>query len=208
VFITLEGVEGSGKSTLAAALAGSIADLGLTPILTREPGEGAFGRAVRELLLHGQCLCPTTELFLFLADRSEHVAQFLRPALARGAVVVCDRYADSTVVYQGYARGLDIAWIRDLNDKATNGLNPDLTLLLDLPPEVGLERLRATDRLDREPIEFHRRVREGFLAEAARDPDRWRILDATESPKDLARAAWHELLGRLQSLQIRHHAND
>lgn len=208
MFITLEGVEGSGKSTLAAALADRIAEHGLTANLTREPGEGAYGRAVRELLLHGQDLSPLSELFLFLADRSEHVARHLRPALARGEVVICDRYADSTIVYQGYGRGLDVAWLRELNATATGGLIPDLTLLLDLPPEAGLARLASADRLDREPIEFHRRVREGFLTEASREPERWRILDATESPTSIAEAAWRTVRDQLARMQARQPKSD
>lgn len=120
-----------------------------------------------------------SELFLFLADRANHVDTVIRPALESGAVVLCDRFADSTVVYQGHGRGLDTETLRSLNAFAAGGLVPDVTLLLDLDPEVGLARITSKDRMDGESIEFHRRVRAGFLFEAALEPDRWKIVDAS-----------------------------
>lgn len=180
MFITFEGPEGAGKTTIIQRLGERLRGEGRDVVVTREPGSGSVGGRIREVLLHSEALDSRCELFLFLADRANHVASLVRPALERGAVVLCDRYSDSTVVYQAHARGLDPMGVRELNAFATDGLVPDLTLLLDLDPEIGLKRLITKDRLDAEPIMFHRRVREGFLAEARREPLRWRIVDATK----------------------------
>lgn len=185
MFITFEGPEGGGKSTQIRQLADFLAGEGREVVLTREPGGSVMGPQIRKLLLDSDEVYPLSELFLFLADRASHVAQLIRPALKRGAVVLCDRYADSTIVYQGYARGGDIEWLRDLNHRATAGLVPDLTVLLDLPPAVGLGRQTDQDRLDREPLEFHERVRAGFLAEAALHPERYLVIDATQTPEKI-----------------------
>jgi dTMP kinase len=209
VFITFEGPEGAGKSTVLAMVAERLRARGHAVLSTREPGAGEVGKAIRDILLHGGDIHPHAELFLFLADRAQHVERIIRPFLESGHVrssvspqpdpsdttvhrgegehriVLCDRHADSTVVYQGHARGMDIEELRRLNWLATAGLVPDRTYLLDLPVEVGLGRLKDPDRLDREPIEFHRRVREGFRAEADREPERWRVLDATQTPEQL-----------------------
>lgn len=154
---------------------------GRTVVSTREPGSGTVGAQIREVLLHSEAIDSRCELFLFLADRANHVTTVVRPALERGDIVLCDRYADSTVVYQAHARGLDPIGIRELNTFATDGLMPDLTILFDIDPEAGLKRLTSKDRLDAEPILFHRRVREGFIAEARREPERWRVVDASKS---------------------------
>lgn len=189
VFITFEGPEGAGKSTVLAMVAERLRARGHAVLSTREPGAGEVGKAIRDILLHGGDIHPHAELFLFLADRAQHVERIVRPFLSQAhsenRIVLCDRHADSTVVYQGHARGMDIEELRRLNWLATAGLVPDRTYLLDLPVEVGLGRLKDPDRLDREPIEFHRRVREGFRAEADREPERWRVLDATQSPEHL-----------------------
>lgn len=195
-FVTFEGPEGAGKSTLIRSLAARY-EAEREVIVTREPGAGEFGAAVRRLLLDGEDLEPRTELFLFLADRAEHVSGLVRPALARGALVLCDRHADSTVVYQGYGRGLDRDLLRAWNAFATRGLKPHLTFLLDVPAEVGLARVTDANRLDAEPIEFHRRIRQGFLDEAAREPDRWVILDGALPVDDVRRAAEDALSRRL-----------
>jgi dTMP kinase len=181
VFITFEGPEGAGKTTIMQRIAEKLRAEGRTVVSTREPGSGSVGTQIREVLLHSEAIDPRCELFLFLADRANHVTTVVRPALDRGEIVLCDRYADSTVVYQAHARGLEPMGIRELNAFATDGLLPDMTLLLDLEAEIGLKRLIAKDRLDAEPIMFHRRVREGFLQEAKREPNRWRIVDASKN---------------------------
>lgn len=199
MFVTLEGPEGAGKSTVAAALAERLRKQGHEVVATREPGEGEVGKAVRQTLLHGGSLQPLTELFLFLADRAEHVATMIKPALNRGAVVICDRFTDSTVVYQGYARGLNIDQLRELNTLATGAVKPDLTLLLDLDPSVGIARTKDKDRLDSEPLEFHEKVRLGFLQEAEHEAGRWRIIDASQPLDAVIEACW-EVVSSHQAL--------
>ncbi len=190
-FITIDGVEGAGKSTQAARLADALRRDGHEVVLTREPGGTELGRALRRMLLEEDSPGPTpeTELLLYLADRAEHVRRLILPALARGAVVVADRFSDSTIAYQAHGRGLPLETVRSLDAFARGGLEPDLTFLLDLPPEVGLERARATgpaDRLEREALDFHRRVREGFLAIAAAEPGRVVLLDGRLEIAELA----------------------
>lgn len=185
MFVTLEGPEGAGKSTLAAGLRDHLVAEGHDVLLTREPGAGEVGRAIREILLHGEALDAKAELLLFLADRAQHVAAIVRPHLLGGGIVICDRYIDSTVVYQGHARGLDTEWLRQLNRFSTGALIPDLTVLLDLDPTVGLSRLQDKNRLDREPLTFHEMVRQGFLAEARLSPKRFTVLDASRTPAEV-----------------------
>lgn len=189
MFITFEGPEGAGKSTALRAVAERLQARGLDVITTREPGAGDFGRQIREILLHGEEMPPASELFLFLADRANHVATLIRPALERGEWVLCDRHADSTFVYQAVARDLDADFVRTANRFATGGLVPDRTLLFDLDPEVGLARLTSPDRLDAQPLAFHRKVREGFLALAGTEPRRFRVLDASQPPETVVEAA-------------------
>lgn len=193
MFITLEGPEGAGKSTLARALSDRLSGAGKKVTLTREPGAGELGASIRQLLLHGGDMPAMTELFLFLADRANHVETLIRPALAEGGVVVCDRFTDSTLVYQGYGRGLDLAMLRQLNRLATGGLEPDLTLLLDLPVETGLNRIKEKDRMDQMVESFHQRVRQGFLTEAGMQPSRWRVIDASGTEGQVLEAAWSHL---------------
>lgn len=197
VFITIEGPEGAGKSTVAQALGAQLEQAGKEVLLTREPGSGTIGQKIRSLLLDGGDMKQRCELFLFLADRSQHVETLVRPALEAGKIVLCDRFADSTVVYQGHARGLDLETLRRLNDFATGGLLPDLTLLLDIDPVIGTGRLLHKDRLDSEPLEFHQRVRNGFLAEATRDPARWIIIDASNEPETVFEHCWSAVSSRL-----------
>lgn len=199
MFITFEGPEGAGKSTQLARLAGRLRDAGRNVVMTREPGGGTLGPAIRALLLEGEDVPPRSELFLFLADRAAHVQNVVRPAIARGDLVLCDRHADSTVVYQGYGRGMDVEQLRNLNALATEGLVPDLTLLFDLPAEQGLARLNDRDRLDREPLEFHQRVRQGFLDEAAREPERWVVFDARQDVETLDSLVWAEVQRRFST---------
>lgn len=200
MFLTVEGVEGAGKSTFIGLLEAELAKRGIPFLRTREPGGCALGRQIRPLLLDAaQKVDARAELFLFLADRAQHVADTIRPALARGEWVICDRYADSTIAYQGYGRGMDVELLQSLNDCATGGLWPDITFLLDLPAEVGLSRALARNgregltqsegRFEAEALAFHQRIREGFLARAARWPERFRVLDASQSPEDVAAQA-------------------
>jgi dTMP kinase len=197
VFITLEGGEGVGKTTQQALLAERLQREGYACVSTREPGGTALGEALRELLLHGDPLTPLAELFLYAADRAEHVQKCILPALAAGQVVVCDRFTDSTLAYQGYGRGLDLEKIRQLNHLATGGLQPHLTLWLDLPPEVGLARSGLADRLEQERLEFHRRVHQGFQALAAAEPQRIVRIDAEGSPLEVAARIWSVVKPRL-----------
>ena len=200
MFLTVEGVEGAGKSTFIGLLEAELVKRGIPFLRTREPGGCALGRQIRPLLLDAaQKVDARAELFLFLADRAQHVADTIRPALARGEWVICDRYADSTIAYQGYGRGMDVELLQSLNDCATGGLWPDITFLLDLPAEVGLSRALARNgregltqsegRFEAEALAFHQRIREGFLARAARWPERFRVLDASQSPEDVAAQA-------------------
>ncbi|MBV6458598.1 MAG: Thymidylate kinase [Fimbriimonadaceae bacterium] len=195
-FVTFEGPEGAGKTTAMANVAELLRNQGQDVLMTREPGSGEIGQAIRRILLEAGHVPPLCELFLFLADRSQHVELEIKPALARGQTVLCDRYADSTLVYQGYGRGLDLAVLRDLNHLATGGLLPNLTVLLDIDIAEGLARLALKDRLDREPIEFHEKVRQGFLAEASADPKRWLVTDASQQPERVAQEIAEEILRR------------
>lgn len=197
MFITFEGIEGSGKSTALRLVADRLRARGEDPLCTREPGGSTLGRSLRAMLLDCKSrIDPRAELSLFLADRAQHVAEVIRPALAAGRTVLCDRYADSTLAYQGYARNLDITAIIALNNFATNGLKPDLTLLLDLPVETGLGRALARNeekgsalsegRFDAESVAFHTAVRNGFLAIARRE-NRIRVIDASLPREEVAR---------------------
>jgi dTMP kinase len=192
LFITLEGPEGSGKSTQIRFLGARLRTAGYSVVYTREPGGTKVAEAIRETLLSASSYEPVTaetEALLVLAARSQHVTHFIRPALERGAIVLCDRYADSTFAYQGFGRGLTLSWLQAANKVATGGLAPRLTLLLDVPVSVGLARRRQArstqNRLDRESTQFHRRVRQGFLTLAAREPRRIKTIRADRSPQDV-----------------------
>ncbi len=183
MFITFEGIEGSGKSTQATLLKRYLEEIGYNVSLTREPGWGKIGRFTRELLLKekNNNITAFTELCLFCADRAQHVKEFIKPSLESGNIVISDRYKDSTVVYQGYGRNLDLHLVREMAEASTEGVRPNLTLLLDLPAEEGLFRLqlrKTITRIDKEPLEFHKRIRKGYLIEANLDPARIKIIDA------------------------------
>jgi dTMP kinase len=183
LFVTFEGIEGSGKSTHLRLLAKALRTAGQTVVETREPGGTALGQALRDLLLAPSATPPEplAELLLYCADRAQHVAQVIRPALAAGQIVLCDRFSDSTLAYQGYARGLDLDTVRALDAAARGGLEPDLTFLLDCPPDAGLARARArsgsSDRFEQEALAFHEKVQRGFHALAAATPARYRVVD-------------------------------
>jgi dTMP kinase len=182
VLITFEGVEGSGKSTQIRRLERWLRREGYRPQTTSEPDGTPLGVAVRRLFEHGPR--PLAEVFLFLAARHQHVADRIAPWLRAGRVVLCDRYTDATIAYQGYGRGIDPALIRELNVQATGGVLPDLTLLFDLDPAVGFRRIagRRLDRFEREKLAFHRRVRRGYLEILRAEPKRVRLVDATAAP--------------------------
>lgn len=183
-FITLEGIEGTGKSTNLAFVAGLVRQAGREVVVTREPGGTPLAEGIRELLLarREEAVPPTAETLLMFAARSVHLENLVRPALARGAWVVCDRFTDATFAYQGGGRGLDPARIAALEDWVQDGLSPDLTLLLDLEPEAGLARAGRrgdADRFENEALEFFRRVRAVYLERAHREPERFRVVDAS-----------------------------
>lgn len=178
-FVTIEGIEGSGKSTLAEALAQHLRKQGREVVLTREPGGTRIGDAIRSLLLSdGNEMCDRAELLLFEAARAQHVDELIAPALERGAVVICDRFADSSMAYQGSARGFGQDKVRALNDFATGFVQPHVTILLDLPAKVGLARQRELDRISAEGADFHESVREGYLSLARAEPNRFTVIDA------------------------------
>ncbi|MBN2085194.1 MAG: dTMP kinase [Anaerolineales bacterium] len=194
-FITLEGPEGSGKSTHASRLAEYLRSKGRDVLLTREPGGTAIGDQIRAVLNdHANAeMHPRAEILLFCASRAQLVSRMIRPHLARGGTVVCDRYADSTLAYQGYGHGLDLGILRTISAYATEGLMPEMTLLLDLPVEVGLARRRRSDsgwnRLDAFDVEFHRRVRQGYLELLREQPERWTRIDAAREEEQV----WKEI---------------
>jgi dTMP kinase len=199
LFITLEGPDGSGKTTQARLLAHWLQEEGHPVVLVREPGGTTIGERIREVL-HDPAhtgMSPWTEVFLYCAARAQLVAEIIRPALAAGQTVLCDRYADSTLAYQGYGRGLDLDALRLVLYLATGGLTPDLTFCLDISPEEGLARRRAGggewNRLDQETVDFHRRVRTGYLELAGLEPQRWIVVDAAR-PVDAVQADLRALL--------------
>jgi dTMP kinase len=202
LFVSFEGGDGSGKSTQSRLLGEWLTRLGLTVVLTREPGGTELGRVLRREVLHGGHVDARTEALLYAADRAHHVASLVRPALAAGSVVVTDRYLDSSVAYQGSGRDLGADEVEQLSLWATGGLLPALTVLLDLDPQDGMARLRdrpdQPDRLESAGDDFHRRTRAAFLARAAADPGRWLVLDASRGVEDVAadvRARVAPLLG-------------
>ncbi len=231
LFVSFEGGEGSGKSTQAQRLWERLRDTGILAVLVREPGTTALGWAVRDLVKSREGLSPAAELALFAAARAELVDKVLKPEMERGAIVVADRYMDSTVAYQGYGRGLPLDAIRSLNALVTQGILPNRTFLLDQDPQAGLGRLGVVRvalqgrggggdagsgggrldqeghrRFEEEPLAFHRRVRQGYLALAKEEAQRFLVLDATKPPDDLADAIWQEVQRLLAEVQGRQSA--
>ena len=181
IFITIEGVEGSGKSVQAKLLVDWLKEIGFNPILTVEPGGTDIGEDIRELLLSDSDIDGVTELFLYLADRREHIVKVILPALRKGKTVVSDRYYDSTFAYQGGGRGIDRNWIENLMNKVVRNVVPDITFLIDVSPELGLSRIKGKDRIEKEEINFHKRVREEYLNRAKRFPERINVIDGVKS---------------------------
>ena len=201
-FITLEGIEGAGKTSQLSAMEKTIREAGFEVTTTREPGGSEIASKIRNILLdpENEGLVPLAELFLYLADRAQHVQEMILPALQGGKVVICDRYADATVAYQGYARNLGAKKVIDLNHHATGGLVPNLTFLFDLPVEVGLERankridqmvlfdLPPENRFELEEVVFHQSVRDGYLTLARENPERFEIIKAENDRETIAGA--------------------
>ncbi len=200
-FISIEGPEGSGKSTLTSGIIKYLESKGYQVVYTREPGGTPTGEMIREVLLRGsEDMNPMTEAFLFLAARRENVVRNILPALRSGKVVVCDRYTDSTIAYQGYGRGLPIKILRRLNKLATLGVKPDLTLVIDVNPEKGFERINGKDldRIEREAMEFHTRVREGYVKLAKISGRRVKLLDGSKPPKEIQKEAISLIIDRMK----------
>ena len=191
LFITLEGPEGSGKTTQARLLARWLEEQGHRIVLTREPGGTPIGDQIRDVLHDSRNteMAARTEILLYSASRAQHTAEKIRPALAAGRIVVSDRFADSTYAYQGYGRGLDLEMLRTITRIATGGLQPDLTIYIDITPEEGLHRRRAGgdewNRLDAEPLQFHQRVRSGYLELARLEPHRWVVIDGSGTVEEV-----------------------
>lgn len=194
-FITFEGIEGTGKSTQAEALCKNLREQGYPTIFTREPGGSKIGDLIREILMdpENKGMCVMSEVFLFAAARAQHVEQLLRPSLEEGFVIVCDRFADSTVAYQGYGREIPLSIIREINSASTWRVQPNLTFYLDLEPEMAMHRVRLRveetetipDRMEREQLQFFYNVRDGYLKIAQDEPHRFRVLDAKLDPASL-----------------------
>jgi dTMP kinase len=204
MFITLEGPEGSGKTSQIPALADFLRSVGYDVLVTREPGGTAVGDQIREVLMNLQnvSMVPRTEILLFLAARAQHVEDVIRPALANGKIVLCDRFGDSTLAYQGYGHNTDLDTLRALLDFSTGGLKPNLTLLLDIPVEAGFERKIENrsewNRLDAYAKAFHERVRNGYLALVDEEPERWVVIDATQGKDQVQKDMRHAVMSQLE----------
>jgi dTMP kinase len=203
MFITLEGPDGSGKTTQIRLLYDALVAAGYDVVLTREPGGTAIGDQIRAVLhdVANVELVATAEILLYSASRAQLVAQVIRPALAAGKIVLCDRYADSTMAYQGYGRGLDLEALSAITRFATGGLKPDLTVLLDLEPEVGLSRRQVgggeLNRMDQQDLDFYQRMRQGYITLAAEEPERWIRVDASGPVEEVARAVKAAVIAEL-----------
>jgi dTMP kinase len=197
LFITFEGGEGGGKSVQAKALYRRLSKLGRPVLLTHEPGGTPFGKRIGRWLKWAEDtdISPLTELMLFNAARAQSVAEVIKPALSSGKVVISDRYADSTTVYQGYGRSLDLTMVKSVNRSATQGLTPDLTVLLDAPVETCFARKGESklDRFEQEAEAFHNRVRQGYLKLAKEEPGRWLVVDASQSKAKIAEIIWQRV---------------
>jgi len=193
LFITFEGGEGSGKSTQAMALHQRLSSIGIPALLTHEPGGTTLGHEIRRWLKGNGDVAPQTELLLFNASRAQLVSQVIQPALKSGTAVICDRFFHSTIAYQGYGRGLGLDLIEVANSTATQGLKPDLTVLLDIDVEEGLGRKKLSDRFEREELAFHQRVRQAYLEMAQKDPERWLVIDGSLPKKEIGHLIWERV---------------
>ncbi len=201
LFITFEGGEGCGKSVQSESLYRKLCKLNIPAILTHEPGGTTFGEYIRSVLKWTDAyVSPETELLMFNASRAQLLDEVILPNLKAGKVVVCDRYIDSTIAYQGYGRGLDLQKVKLINEVATRNLKPALTVLLDLSPGVGFARIeeRQKDRFEKESLAFHNRVREGFLKTAQEDSQRWLVIDATQSKQKIKDIIWQKVIRLLE----------
>ena len=205
LLITFEGGEGCGKSTQITALKARLEAMGKTVVQTREPGGTPLGESVRNLLQYddaGQGMSSEAELLLFAASRAQHVRELIAPAIAEGQIVLCDRFLDSTTVYQGVARAIDSKKVDTINQFAIGDTKPDLTILIDLPPEIGLARVQARndgklDRMEKEAIEFFQAVRQGYLDLAKSEPKRFLVLDGSQSVEELETQIWQRVKATL-----------
>jgi dTMP kinase len=202
LFITFEGGEGCGKSTQTRALHNKLTCCHIPSILLREPGGTPLGEKVRHLLKKSSAIniSPLSELILFNASRSQLVSEVILPEMRQGKIVICDRFADSTIAYQYFGRGLDRDTVQSMNKLASQGLKPDITFLLDIDPQIGLSRKSqsTSDRFEKEQLSFHRRVREGFLTMAEKEPHRWLVIDSTLNRLAISAIIW----GKIQTLII------
>ncbi|WP_421790518.1 dTMP kinase [Gardnerella sp. DNF01192] len=204
LFISFEGIDGVGKTTQVEALKDHLQSLGREVVVTREPGGTDLGKSLREILLHGTSVSARTEALLFAADRAQHVAQVIRPALSRGAVVITDRYIDSSLAYQAGGRELTMDDVRTLSEWATDSLWPNRTYLLDMQPEDAFKRLhREQDRMESAGMDFARRTREAFLDLAQESADRYRVLDATFSAKSLSELIVQDVHNLIEEIETK-----
>ncbi len=186
MFISFEGIDKSGKSSQVKLLAEYLEKMNCKVVKTCEPGGTRVGQKIKLILLRPSSrISSVSELFLYLADRAEHVRQVISPALEARKTVISDRFSDATVAYQGYGRGLDIAWIEALNEKATQGILPEVTFLLDINPDLARQRAKKKDRIEREEMDFHHRVRQGYLELAKLHPERIKTMNGEDSPKEI-----------------------
>jgi dTMP kinase len=209
LFITFEGAEGCGKSTQARALWQRLVRRGIPAVLTHEPGGTTLGNRLRYVLKRRlqDKISAQAELFLFAACRIQLVNEVIRPGLEQGKVVICDRFADSTIAYQGYGRGLNLETIEEINDLATEGIKPHLTVLLDIPARKGLSRKpsKMNDRFEAENIAFHKKVRDGYLKLASEEPERWLVIDGTLPQAEIGKIVWDRVALLMQAEKVSRH---
>lgn len=204
IFVSLEGPEGAGKSTQLKLISKALETINYKHVVTRDPGGTGLGRQIRRIVLNpDNQIEQIAELLLYQADRAQNVAEVIKPALNQGLLVFCDRYIDSTLAYQGFGRGMSMSLIEQMNEVSTEGLKPELTILFDIESEEGLARLHpgSQDRLEREALEFHQRVRAGYKQLSEKEPERWQVLDASKSLTTV-QAAFKKILSEKLSISL------